>query len=97
MKRFIIFIYAIALTMIATAHTLFVKVGDVTYQFPDEQAGEMNYINGTSLTIMGKSFNLSEISSMYVYDKYITDNLVSIEYSTSGNASSQWLAMWLNM
>ncbi|MBR6017299.1 MAG: carbohydrate-binding domain-containing protein [Paludibacteraceae bacterium] len=65
------------------AQTLNVQVGQVTYQFPANQAGEMNYSNGTTLTIMGKTFTLSEIDNMYVDETAVTDNLVSIVYGSS--------------
>lgn len=65
------------------AQTLNVKVGNVTYQFPADQAGKMTYSNGTTLTIMGKVFNLSEVDNMYVDETAVTNNLVSIVYSTS--------------
>ena len=44
------------------AQTLNVQVGNVTYHFPAAQAGSMPYENGTTLTVMGKSFTLSEVS-----------------------------------
>lgn len=65
------------------AQTLNVQVGNVTYQFPAAQAGSMPYENGTTLTVMGKSFTLSEVSNMYVDETAVTDNLVSIVYSSS--------------
>ena len=65
------------------AQTLNVQVGQVTYQFPANQAGEMNYSNGATLTIMGKTFTLSEIDNMYVDETAVTDNLVSIVYGSS--------------
>ena len=68
MKR-IILALALALAVGSlSAQTLNVQVGQVTYRFPAAQAGVMNYTGGTTLTVMGKVFNLSEITSMYVYD-----------------------------
>ncbi|MBP5377832.1 MAG: carbohydrate-binding domain-containing protein, partial [Bacteroidaceae bacterium] len=68
---------------IVNAQTLNVKVGNVIYQFPASQAGEMQYSDGTTLTVMGKTFQLADISSMTVDDSEVTDNLVSVEYGTS--------------
>ncbi|MBR4563980.1 MAG: carbohydrate-binding domain-containing protein [Paludibacteraceae bacterium] len=65
------------------AQTMNVQVGQVTYQFPATQAGAMTYSNGTTLTIMGKTFTLSEIDNMYVDETAVTDNLVSIVYGSS--------------
>ena len=69
------------LTIAAEAQTLNVQVGSVTYQFPAAQCGEMTYQDGTTLTIMGKTFTLSDISSLSVDDTEVTDNLVSIAYN----------------
>jgi len=87
MKRQATLLAALVLTIAAGAQTLNVKVGDVTYQFPASQAGEMTYADGTTLTIMGKTFTLSDISQMNVDESEVTDNLVSIAYSTSGDAT----------
>ena len=66
MKKLSTILAALVLTIAAGAQTLNVKVGSVTYQFPASQTGEMTYANGTTLTIMGKTFTLSDISSMTV-------------------------------
>ncbi len=63
--------------------TLNVKVGNVIYQFPASQTGDMEYSDGSTLTVMGKTFNLSDISSMTVDNSEVTNNLVSVEYGTS--------------
>ena len=47
---------------VTIAQTLKVNVGNITYLFPASQTGEMTYDNGTSLTIMNKTFALSDIS-----------------------------------
>ncbi|MCR5139528.1 MAG: carbohydrate-binding domain-containing protein [Bacteroidaceae bacterium] len=83
MKRTLVLIIALVLTIAAEAQTLNVKVGSVTYQFPASQTGEMTYANGETLTVMGKTFTLSAISSMTVDNSEVTDNLVSVEYGTS--------------
>ena len=41
MKRTLLYIIAIMLTIAAGAQTLNVQVGSVTYQFPASQTGEM--------------------------------------------------------
>ena len=65
------------------AQTLNVQVGNVTYLFPASQAGVMPFSDGTTLTAMGKAFTLSEIDNMWVDETAVTDNLVSIAYSSS--------------
>ncbi len=71
------------LTIAASGQTLNVAVDNVIYQFPASQTGEMTYTDGTTLTIMGKTFTLANIDAMFVDETEVTDNLVKIEYNTS--------------
>ena len=87
MKRTLLYIIALVLTIAASGQTLNVKVGSVTYQFPAAQTGEMTYADGETVTIMGKTFSLSDIGEMKVDDTSVTANQVSIVYSNSGNAT----------
>lgn len=68
------------------AQTLNVQVRNVTYQFPAAQAGSMPYENGTTLTVMGKSFTLSEVSNMYVDETIVRDSAVNVVYNGSSAA-----------
>lgn len=63
------------------AQTLNVRVGHVLYQFPSSQTAQMPYDNGQTLTIVGKTFALSEIDSMYIDETAVTDNTVKVVYS----------------
>ena len=83
MKRIYIFLAAAVLTVSLSAQTLNVQVGQVKYLFPAAQAGSMPYDNGTTLTVMNKTFSLSEITSMYVDETAVTDGSVKVEYSGS--------------
>lgn len=74
----------------ARAQTLNVQVGSVTYAIPAAQAGEMVYANGTTLTILGKTFVVSDIDRMYIDDTAVTDNTVSVSYD--GAAASVTVA-----
>lgn len=67
----------------AFAQTLNVQVGNVIYQFPASEAGVMPFSDGTTLTVMGKTFTLSEVDAMYVDETEVTANLVQIAYSSS--------------
>ena len=80
MNKIFAILTALMLTLTATAQTLNVKVGNVTYQFPASETGEMTYGDGTTLTIMGKTFALSDIDAMNVDDSEVTDNNVGISY-----------------
>ena len=66
-----------------SAQTLNVQVGQVTYQFPATQTGVMPYSGGTSLTVNNKVFTLSEVTSMYVDETAVKNNLVNIVYNGS--------------
>jgi hypothetical protein len=67
----------------STAQTLNVVVGEVTYAIPASQAGEMTYSNGSTVSILGKDFALSDVNRMYVDNSKVTDNSVQIVYSGS--------------
>ena len=76
--------------LISSAQTLNVQVGSVTYQFPAAQTGEMTYGDGTTLTIMGRTFTISEISSMMVDNTEVKDSQVGIVYN--GTSASVMVA-----
>ena len=80
MKRTLLSLMALVLTMAAVAQTLNVKVGSVTYQFPASQTGEMTYQDGTTLTIMGKTFTLADIDAMTVDDSEVVDGTIVVNY-----------------
>lgn len=99
MKRLYTILAALMLTIAAGAQTLNVKVGNVTYKFPAAQAGEMTYSGGTTLTILNKEFDLSEISSMTVDNSTVTDDAIDVVYegttaevTVAGNIA-QWVTV----
>ena len=63
------------------AQTLNVKVGSVTYQFPASQTGEMTYANGETVTIMGKTFSLTDITAMTVDNSKVSDGTIGVSYN----------------
>lgn len=79
-KIFSLMIGVWAVCTLVTAQTLNIEVGQVTYQFPAEQTGVMNYTDGTTLTVMDKVFALAEVGSMFVNDAVVEDNRVSVVY-----------------
>ncbi len=83
MRRIVLSIIALVLTIAAGAQTLNVKVGSVTYQFPASQTGEMTYANGETVTIMGKTFTLADITVMTVDNSEITDGTIAVSYDGS--------------
>lgn len=88
MKKLYSILIGLVLSIVAQAQTLNIVADNVTYQFPASQAGDMNYNGGTTLSVMGKTFSVSDISKMYVDASEITPNSVSISYNgTSANIS----------
>ncbi len=83
MKKIFALISALVLTIAATGQTLNVKVGNVIYQYPASQTGEMTYADGSKLTIMGKTFSLSDIDAMTVDNSEVENNRVTVEYDAS--------------
>ena len=73
MKQLILSFMAFVMAVAAQAQTLNVTVGSVTYLFPASQTGDMTYQNGETLTIMSKTFTISDISSMTVNSTSVTD------------------------
>ena len=86
MRKIGLVISGLAVSGLLCAQTLNVKVGQVTYLFPASQTGQMPYENGASLTVMGKTFALSEIDSMYIDETAVTDNAVAVDYDDASAA-----------
>lgn len=81
MKKLYVLLSAVDVTVGASsAQTLNVTVGDVTYRFPSSQTGEMEYSKGSALTVMGKTFDISEISGMAVDETEVADGTVTVSY-----------------
>ncbi len=74
-------LFALMLSIVAGAQTLNVKQGSVVYAIPASKAGDMTYSDGSSLTILDKTFSLSEIEKMYIDDSAVADNTVSVAYN----------------
>lgn len=82
MKKIIVLIIScFTIGGLLNAQTLNVQVGPVNYQFPADQAGVMNYAEGTTLTIMNKVFTLADVATMYVDESAVQDNTVAVEYN----------------
>ena len=80
MKKVFTLFTALVLTIVAGAQTLNVKLGGVTYQFPAAQAGEMTFAEGSTLTVMGKTFALADVETMTVDHSSVADNTVQVVY-----------------
>ena len=80
MKKIYALIAALVLTIAAGAQTLNVQMGSVTYQFPASQTGDMTFSDGTTLTVLNKTFTLSEVTSMTVDNTEVTDGAIGVVY-----------------
>ena len=85
MKKQTLLLAATIMAGYASAQTLLVNTGDVTFAIPASQAGEMNYQSGQTLRIGNKSYNLSEITNIEVTDNEVTDSRVDVVYN--GNSA----------
>lgn len=66
MKRIYILLVSVIFTTVSLGQTLNVVIGDATYQFPASQVGEMEFNDGITVTIMDKTFVLSDIDAMFI-------------------------------
>ena len=84
MKRFVTsMIIAGSAFLGAEAQTLNVVTGNITYAFPAAQTGSMTYQDSETLTVMGKTFSVADITRMYVDNSSVTDNTVSVSYNST--------------
>lgn len=90
MKKILYTIAFVLVGMAAQAQTLNVTVGNVTDQYPASQTGEMTFTAGTQMTIMGKTYDISQIGKMWTDDTAVKDNEVNVVYS--GDAALVYVA-----
>ena len=81
MKKIFCTIAALLTIAAATAQTLNISVGSVTDQFPASQTGKMTFAGGSTMTILGKTYTLSDITSMTTDESSVTDNQVNVVYN----------------
>ena len=92
MRTTIITIAALLTSMVSMAQTLNVSTnnGSVIDQFPSAQTGTMTFANGSSLTILNKTFELSEVTKMWTDETAVSDNEVNVVYN--GDAALVYVA-----
>jgi hypothetical protein len=83
MKKFNTLLLSLMLSATAFGQTLNIQTDGITYLFPASQTGEMTFSNGQTLTVMGRTFNLSETDAISVDQTSVTDNCVLISYNGS--------------
>ncbi len=81
MRKIYSLLAVLLLTVVAQAQTLNVTVGNVTYQFPSADTGDMTFSDGTTLTVMGKVFTLADITSMTVDNTEVTASTIGVVYN----------------
>ena len=84
MKKIFCSIVAMLTIVAATAQTLNVTTSGATYQFPATQTGKMTFADGSTTTIMGRTFNIGDITTMYTDNSDVSDNEVNITYNGTG-------------
>lgn len=80
MKRLFAFVVPAMLTVAASAQTLKIHSGQITVAIPAEEAGRMTYENGTSLTVCGKTYDLSGIDSLTIDRSVVAKSTVAVAY-----------------
>lgn len=90
MKKIISSILLGLTCIISLGQTLNVSVGNVTDQFPATQTGEMTFTGGTQMTILGKTYNVNDITKMWTDETKVSDNEVNVVYN--GDAALVYVA-----
>lgn len=80
MNKLLTIIAACGCAAAASAQTLNVQLGHVTYAFAAEQTGVMPFAEGSTLTVQGRTFALAEVSQVYVDYTPVADNTVSVRF-----------------
>ena len=90
MKKILYTLAFVLVGMTAQAQTLNVSTGSVTDQYPSAQTGEMTFTGGTQMTVMGKTYDISQIGKMWTDQTQVKDNEVNVVYS--GDAALVYVA-----
>lgn len=80
MKKFYLIALLLSAAFTATAQTLNIHSGQVTVAVPAEDAGEMTYTGGTSLTVNGATYDLSAVDSITIDNSTVEAATVSVTY-----------------
>ena len=83
MRRTICLATFVAMCLTLFGQTLNVKKGNIVYQFAASQAGDMVYDNASTLTVMGATFAIGDITKMYVDDAAVSEGTVAVDYDGS--------------
>ena len=81
MKKICCTLAALLAIAALSAQTLNVSTGSVTARYPAAQTGKMTYSGGSTLTILDKTYQLSDITGMTTDESSVADNTVNVVYS----------------
>lgn len=82
MKRIALIIAIVAACLNAQAQqTMWVCTGNVKYAYNTANLDTMPYLNGTTLTVLDKVFNVADIDSIYVNSEEFDDDNILVNYS----------------
>lgn len=80
MKQLMTTLAVLLATVAAMAQTLNVRMGSVTDQYSAATAGTMTFTDASRLTILGKTYTLSDITALYTDQSTVKDGTVNIVY-----------------
>lgn len=83
MRRTICLAAFVAMCLTLFGQTLNVKKGNIVYQFAASQAGDMVYDNASTLTVMGATLAIGDITKMYIDDAAVSEGTVAVDYEGS--------------
>ena len=83
MNRLFATLLLLASLSVASAQTLNVQTGDVTYAFATEATGDMYFTGSQSVTICDREFLVDDITQMTVTDDEVVDNTISVSWNGS--------------
>ena len=81
MKRIAIIFCSIFCATVIFTQSMNVNIGEVTYVHKAANTGEMLFSNGTTLTIEGKTYTISDINDIVIDNTTIDNNAVNITYN----------------
>ena len=82
MKRIALIIAIVAACLNAQAQqTMWVCTGNVKYAYNTANLDTMPYLNGTTLTVLDKVFNVADIDSIYVNSEEFDDDNILVNFS----------------
>ena len=90
MKRLVILLFATLCITSIVAQTMNVRTGQVVYQMPASQTGNMLFDNGVTLTMMDKVFLIEEIDEIVFDDSQVTAHAVQVHYE--GESATVYVA-----